>query len=79
MQIQDGALNRIKFTLHAMGNRTAENTFEPGNALRTYTRNYNTLNQLWKDVNAAGTANVGYQTNGNHTSTAALSRISSSL
>jgi RHS repeat-associated protein len=84
-QIQDGALNRIEFTLDAMGNRTAENTFDPSNALRrAHTRVFNTLNQLWKDVNAAGTANVtttfGYDNNGNQTSTAApLSRNSSSL
>ena len=39
-----------------MGNRTAENTYDPSNALRrTHTRVFNTLNQLWKDVNAAGT------------------------
>ena len=45
---------------------------------------FNTLNQLWKDVNAAGTANVttvfGYDNNGNQTTTnAPLSRNSTSL
>jgi RHS repeat-associated protein len=84
-QINDGALNRIVYSLDAAGNRTAENTYDPGNALRrTHTRIFNTLNQLWKDVNAAGTANVtttfGYDNNGNQTSVnAPLSRNSSSL
>ncbi|MEO8017122.1 MAG: RHS repeat-associated core domain-containing protein [Pseudomonadota bacterium] len=72
-QIQDGALNKIVYTLDVLGNRTAENTYDPSNALRrTHTRVFNTLNQLWKDVNAAGTANVttvfGYDNNGNQTS-----------
>jgi RHS repeat-associated protein len=68
-----------------MGNRTAENTYDPSNALRrTHSRVFNTLNQLWKDVNAAGTAAVtttfGYDTNGNQTSVAApLARNSLSL
>jgi RHS repeat-associated protein len=84
-QINDGALNKIVYTLDAMGNRTAENTYDPGNALRrTHSRVFNTLNQLWKDVNAAGTANVttvfGYDNNGNQTTTnAPLSRNSTSL
>ena len=71
-QINDGALNKIVYTLDNAGNRTAENTYDPSNALRrTHTRIFNTLNQLWKDVNAAGTANVtttfGYDNNGNQT------------
>jgi RHS repeat-associated protein len=84
-EIRDGALNRVVYTLDAMGNRTAENTYDPSNALRrTHSRIYNTLNRLWKDVNAAGTAAVtttfGYDNNGNQTSTAApLGRSNSSL
>jgi RHS repeat-associated protein len=84
-QIQDGALNKIVYTLDNAGNRTAENTYDPSNALRrTHSRVFNTLNQLWKDVNAAGTAAVttsfGYDSNGNQTSTQApLSRNSTSL
>jgi RHS repeat-associated protein len=84
-QVNDGAGNKVVYTLDAMGNRTAENTFDPSNALRrTHSRVYNTLNQLWKDVNAAGTAAVttvfGYDNNGKQTSVAApLSRDSSSL
>ena len=84
-QINDGALNKVVYTLDNMSNRTAENTYDPSNALRrTHSRVFNTLNQLWKDVNAAGTAAVtttfGYDTNGNQTSVAApLARNSSSL
>ncbi|MES1263539.1 MAG: hypothetical protein ABUL69_04230, partial [Peristeroidobacter soli] len=84
-QIKDGALNKIVYTLDPMGNRIAENAYDPSNALRrTHTRVFNTLNQLWKDVGAAGTTNVtttfGYDANGNHTTTSApLSRNSSSL
>jgi RHS repeat-associated protein len=81
-QIQDGAGNKITYTLDNMGNRTAENTYDPSNALkRTHTRVYNSLNQLWKDVNAAGTSAVttvfGYDSQGNQTTVAApLSRSS---
>ncbi len=84
-QINDGANNKVVYTLDATGNRTAENTYDPSNALRrTHSRVFNTLNQLWKDVNAAGTAAVtttfGYDTNGNLTTTnAPLSRNSTSL
>ena len=73
-EIQDGAFNKVVYTLDAMGNRTAENAYDPSNALkRAHSRVFNTLNQLWKDVNAAGTANVttlfGYDSNGNPTTT----------
>ena len=84
-QINDGASNKIVYTLDAMGNRTAEISYDPGNSLRrTHSRVFNTLNQLWKDVNAAGTAAVtttfGYDSNNNRTSVAApLARNSSSL
>jgi RHS repeat-associated protein len=83
-QIQDGALNKIVYTLDAKGNRTAENTYDPSNALRrTHTRVFDTLSQLWKDINAAGTTNVttvfGYDRNGNSISVnAPLSRNSTS-
>jgi RHS repeat-associated protein len=74
--IEDGEGNRIVYTLDNMGNRAAEDTYDPSTALkRTHTRVFNTLNQLWKDVNAAGTAAVtttfGYDNNGNQTTTAA--------
>lgn len=75
-QIADALGNKITYTLDAMGNHTAENSVDPANALhRTHTRVFNTLSQLWKDVNAAGTAAVttsfGYDAQGNQTSVAA--------
>jgi RHS repeat-associated protein len=79
-EIKDGAFNRIVYTLDGQGNRTAENTYDPSNALRrTHTRVFNTYNQLWKDVNAAGTTAVtttfAYDNNGNQRSVnAPLSR-----
>ncbi len=42
-----------------MGNRTAEKTYDPsGDLHRTHTRVYNTLNELYQDINAAGTSAV---------------------
>jgi YD repeat-containing protein len=69
-QISDGAGNSIQYTLDNMGNRTAEKTYDPSSVLhRTHTRVYNTLNELYQDVNAAGTSAVtttyGYDNNGN--------------
>ena len=63
-----------------MGNRTAENTYDPSSTLhRTHTRVFNTLNELYQDINAAGTSAVTttftYDNNGNVFSSAApLSR-----
>ena len=53
-----------------MGNRLAEQTYDPSNALRqTRTRVFNTLGQLWKEIGAVGTPAVttefAYDTNGN--------------
>jgi len=75
-QITDASGNKLAYTLDAMGNRTAEATFDPANALhQTHTRVFNTLSQLWKDVNAAGTAAVtttlAYDSQGNQISMAA--------
>jgi RHS repeat-associated protein len=84
-EVKDGANNKIVYTLDNAGNRTAENTYDPSlNLRRTHSRVFNTLNQLWKDVNAAGTSNVttvfGYDSNGNQTTiNAPLSRNSTSL
>jgi RHS repeat-associated protein len=84
-QINDGALNKVVYTLDNAGNRTAENTYDPSlNLRRTHTRVFNTLNQLWKDINAAGTANVttvfGYDNDGNQTTVnAPLARNSTSF
>jgi YD repeat-containing protein len=78
--ITDGLGNHIHYTLDNTGNRTAENTYDPGSTLRrTHTRVINALNQLYQDVNAAGTSAVtttfGYDNDGNQISIAApLSR-----
>lgn len=78
--ITDGLGNYISYTLDNMGNRTAIKTYDPSSTLhRAHTRVFNALNELYQDVNAAGTSAVtttyGYDTNGNQTSVAApLSR-----
>ena len=78
--ITDSLGNHAHYTLDAMGNRTAENTYDPSNALhRTHTRVINALNQISQDVNAAATAAItttfGYDNDGNQISVAApLSR-----
>jgi RHS repeat-associated protein len=79
-KISDGAGNSIQYTLDNMGNRKAENAYDPSNVLhRTHTRVYNSLNELHQDINAANTAAVtttyGYDSNGNQkTINAPLSR-----
>ena len=84
-QISDPLGNSVDYTLDAMGNRIAENTYSASNVLHnTHTRIFNTLNQLSQDVNAANTAAVtttyGYDNNGNQTSVnAPLSRNTSKL
>jgi RHS repeat-associated protein len=69
----DGAGNYIKYTLDALGNHTADNAYDPTGTLhRTHTRVFNTLSELYQDVNAAGTSAVtttyGYDANANQTS-----------
>jgi RHS repeat-associated protein len=71
-EISDGAGNSIQYTLDAMGNRTAEKTYDPSSTLhRTHTRAFNTLNELYQDINAAGTSAVtttyAYDNNANQT------------
>jgi RHS repeat-associated protein len=79
-EISDGAGNSIQYTLDNMGNRTAEKTYDPsGDLHRTHTRVYNTLNEFYQDINAAGTSAVtttyAYDNNVNQTAIAApLSR-----
>src|ERR1700722_10039228 len=81
--ITDGLGDHIHYTLDNMGNRTAENTYDPSSTLkRTHTRVINTLNEISQDINAAGTAAVTttltYDNNGNVLSSAApLSRNTS--
>ena len=72
-QVSDGLGNKVVYTLDAMGNRTAENTYDPSGALhRTHTRVINALNEIYQEVNAAGGSAVattlGYDSDGNTTS-----------
>jgi RHS repeat-associated protein len=72
-KITDTAGNYISYTLDNMGNRTGEQSYDPSSTLhRTHTRVFNALNQLYQDVNAAGTSAVtttyGYDSNSNQTS-----------
>jgi RHS repeat-associated protein len=82
-QITDSAGNYITYTLDNIGNRTAENSYDPSGTLhRTHTRAYTALSTLYKDINAAGTSAVtttyGYDNDTNQTSIAApLSRNTS--
>lgn len=83
--ITDSLGNYIQYTLDALGNHTAESSYDPTNTLhRTHTRAfYNSTNDpqnfpiglLATDVNSAGTQAVtttyGYDPNGNQTSIAA--------
>jgi RHS repeat-associated protein len=81
--ITDTLGNHIHYTLDALGNRKADNTYDPTNTLRrTHTRVFNALNQLYQDINAAGSAAVtttlGYDSQGNQKSiNAPLSRNTS--
>jgi RHS repeat-associated protein len=72
-QVSDGVGNKTVYALDAMANRTAENTYDPSGTLhRTHTRVINTLNEVYQEVNAAGTSAVtttfGYDNDGNPTS-----------
>lgn len=79
-RIDDSDGNYIAYTLDAMGNRTAEKTYDPGNFLTQQRfRVYNSLNRLWKVAGAANTTAVTttftYDNTGNQTGIAApLSR-----
>lgn len=73
IQVTDGLGNRIVYTLDAMGNRVATNTYDPSGALhRTHTRVINSLNEVYQEIDAAGTSAVtttfGYDNDGNRTS-----------
>lgn len=76
IEINDSLNNRIHYTLDNMGNRTKEESFDPTSVLtQTRSRVFNTLNQLSREIGAAGTSQVttkfGYDNNGNQTSIAA--------
>jgi RHS repeat-associated protein len=73
-EIRDGLGNRITYTLDNMGNRTVESAYDPTNWLaRTRSQVFNSLNQLWKQIGAAGTGAVTteflYDARGNLTNT----------
>jgi YD repeat-containing protein len=58
-QVQDNAGNRTVYTLDALGNRIAEQVFDPNQVLaRTRSREFNSLNRLIKDI---GGTNPGVQ------------------
>jgi RHS repeat-associated protein len=69
--ITDGLKNHEHYTLDALGNRTAENAYDPSKTLqRTHTRLFNALDELYKDINSRGTAaatTFGYDGNNNRT------------
>jgi len=78
--ITDSAGNYISYTLDNMGNQTAKSSYDPSGTLhRTHTRVFSALNNLYEDINSAGTPAVttayGYDNDHNQTSIAApLSR-----
>jgi YD repeat-containing protein len=68
--MQDNLGNRIAYTLDAMGNRTQEQVFDPGNDLaQTRSRVFNNLNRLFQDLGAAAqVTEYAYDNQGNVTS-----------
>ena len=74
--VADGEGNRVDYTLDAMGNTTAENVYDPSNALvRTRSRVFDSLSRLWKNVPSVGTPEATttytYDENGNLTQASA--------
>jgi YD repeat-containing protein len=69
-RISDNSGNRIDYTLDLMGNRTAEQAYDPSGALaQTRTRVYSNLNRLQQEIGAANqTVTYGYDNQGNVTS-----------
>jgi RHS repeat-associated protein len=72
-QVADGLGNRIEYTLDNMGNRTAENAFDPGNVLaRSHSRVIDGLNRVFKEIGGTNPATQvtqnGFDANGNLTS-----------
>ena len=68
--MQDNLGNRSAYTLDAMGNRTQEQVFDPGNTLaQTRSRVYSSLNRLFQELGALNqTTEYGYDNQGNVTS-----------
>lgn len=80
-EVHDSLGNKVVYTLDGMGNRTAENAYDPAGALaRTRTRVYDSLNRLAQEVGAQSQATVmTYDGNGNRlTSTDPLSHTTTS-
>src|SRR5260221_8553421 len=71
--IQDGLGNKIHYTLDNMGNRTAEESYDPSVTLvRAHTRVIDGLNRLFKDIGGTTPSTQvtqnGFDGNGNVTS-----------
>jgi RHS repeat-associated protein len=71
--IQDGLGNKIHYTLDNMGNRTAEESYDPSLTLvRAHSRVIDGLNRVWKDVGGTTPSTQvtqnGFDANGNLTS-----------
>jgi RHS repeat-associated protein len=82
--LNDDEGNRIEYTLNAVGNRTAENVYDPTNVLaRAHTDVFDTVAQISKHIAAAATPAVtttyGHNANGMQTSIAAPLGRSTSL
>jgi RHS repeat-associated protein len=72
--ITDSLGNYIQYTLDALGNHKVESSYDPSGTLhRTHTRVFNTLSELYQDINVfdSATTTYGYDSNGNQTSIAA--------
>lgn len=72
-QLNDGLGNKIVYSLDSMGNRVAENSYDAsGTLFRTHTRVINALDDVYQEIDAAGTPAVtttfGYDNDGNQTS-----------
>ncbi len=81
VEVSDNTGNHIQYVLDNAGNRVAENTRDPGGALkRTLSRLYNTLGELVTQADAsANPTDYTYDSNGNATTvTDALGRVSRS-
>lgn len=81
VEVSDNTGNHIQYVLDNAGNRVAENTRDPGGALkRTLSRLYNTLGELVTQADAsANPTDYTYDGNGNATTvTDALGRVSRS-
>jgi YD repeat-containing protein len=76
--MQDSLGNRVAYTLDTMGNRTAEQVFDPSNSLaQTRSRVFNNLDRLFQEIGAASqVTQYAYDNQGNVTGvTDPLSRV----